>query len=333
MDDGSSSAGNDGKGKGKEKDQESVGVASGVDSRVQDGSKVNRIVDSAIRLTRDMLTGPPSGSDLGRQLDSSKGQASTETSRTDRVGESSVRLHASTSSPQAFGSSHSQAHIAAEEAAFSDFLNGTDVQTTLPIEGGIPWSSSADVPEHVDSSYGSASFSPQPSRSVADQQRRDGDAVVALLSQPDTLTSDEFEDDALPLEARESLRRALFDVSAPAARDWDVLLNFMPEYLGGGEQSRRLGNTSSEMSRAMESMLHFGVSDPEEAKKLWTEQWSDVLNRYTDEVWGDLGPLIKQARAEIEQIDETKAEDVPPDTPALRRLRAILGHLRGGTAI
>jgi len=50
------------------------------------------------------------------------------------------------------------------------------------------------------------------------------------------------------------------------------------------------------------------------------------LTRYTDEVWGGLLPLVRQARQEMEEMgNEGSVKEKPT---ALRRLEAILGHLQ-----
>lgn len=55
--------------------------------------------------------------------------------------------------------------------------------------------------------------------------------------------------------------------------------------------------------------------------------WIGVQDRYHDEVWGFLQPVLEDARAEIEE----KGEGLGPaeDGPAVRRLRMILMHMKG----
>ncbi|PQE24760.1 zinc finger c2h2-type protein [Rutstroemia sp. NJR-2017a BVV2] len=56
--------------------------------------------------------------------------------------------------------------------------------------------------------------------------------------------------------------------------------------------------------------------------------WEGVLNGYTDEVWGGLAPLVREAREEVEKLKEGRiAGEEKGDVKALRRLRAVLGHL------
>ena len=56
--------------------------------------------------------------------------------------------------------------------------------------------------------------------------------------------------------------------------------------------------------------------------------WIGVQERYHDEVWGFLQPVLEEARAEIE---EKGVEGLGPgeDGPAVRRLKMILMHMKG----
>lgn len=56
----------------------------------------------------------------------------------------------------------------------------------------------------------------------------------------------------------------------------------------------------------------------------WLSNWIDVLRSYTDEVWGDMLPIVQETRAQLEQ---TKAGATSLDTKAVARLKMILGHL------
>lgn len=53
--------------------------------------------------------------------------------------------------------------------------------------------------------------------------------------------------------------------------------------------------------------------------------WVGVQERYHDEVWGFLQPVLEEARAEIE-------EKGGEDGPAVRRLKMILMHMKIGRA-
>jgi len=60
-------------------------------------------------------------------------------------------------------------------------------------------------------------------------------------------------------------------------------------------------------------------------RELWLSEWNDVLNGYTDEVWGDLLPTVQTARTQLEEM-RTGVNNL--DTKAIARLKMILGHVR-----
>jgi hypothetical protein len=74
--------------------------------------------------------------------------------------------------------------------------------------------------------------------------------------------------------------------------------------------------------------MHFGAVDADEARQTWISQWSRLLTSYQDEVWGDLGDLVEEARTEVQRMEEARPDEKPQEPKALLRLRAILGHLR-----
>lgn len=64
-----------------------------------------------------------------------------------------------------------------------------------------------------------------------------------------------------------------------------------------------------------------------ESRESLVAQWENVLNRYTDDVWGDLLPLVKKARGEVAAFRQDPVEAVSLHPKALRRLGLVLGHL------
>lgn len=72
----------------------------------------------------------------------------------------------------------------------------------------------------------------------------------------------------------------------------------------------------------------YGDGDGDGGLEAWREQWEGVLTRYTDEVWGGLLPLVREARREVEGMRKG-GESGAEKSVALRRLGAILGHLQG----
>jgi hypothetical protein len=59
--------------------------------------------------------------------------------------------------------------------------------------------------------------------------------------------------------------------------------------------------------------------------------WVGVHERYHDEVWGFLEPVLEAARAEIEEEEQQGQEGIGGgvDGPAVRRLKMILVHMKG----
>ena len=56
------------------------------------------------------------------------------------------------------------------------------------------------------------------------------------------------------------------------------------------------------------------------------QPWTDILDRYHDEVWGDMLPLVKEAWEELKSANSSPG-GIPHDRPALRRLGMLLKHL------
>ncbi|KEY64971.1 hypothetical protein S7711_08212 [Stachybotrys chartarum IBT 7711] len=160
------------------------------------------------------------------------------------------------------------------------------------------------------------------SASVRNQEAMDGLNVLRLLSQSDMSEDEEAthtQDPGVTPDAVASLRHALFGGSNGRQDEaaWDRLLNFMPDFL-------------SENTVSPESVSYTGISDIGSARQTWLRQWGEVLSSYTDEVWGDLGPLAAEAKREVATL-ATKEDSTgdKKDITALARLRQVLGHIRG----
>jgi hypothetical protein len=63
---------------------------------------------------------------------------------------------------------------------------------------------------------------------------------------------------------------------------------------------------------------------PEMQDEEWLNSWIGVLNGYTDEVWGDMLPVVRETRM---QLEEVKKGELQIDNKAVARLKMILGHL------
>lgn len=311
--------------KGKEKDapgDESVQPA----PRPADGNSVMaRLGKSAAGLSRSVFQSTPSANglaDLGRSA--GKAEASSSSSvNPETVAESSLTARASSSAgPAVFRSSQAGAHAAAEEAAFSEFLDSTEVfNPTTEAWPATAWTASgstATVPS------GHALMPSAVGSSVAQQQDSDGLEVVHLLSHADEEMAPYEEEVSLSETELNNLRRALFDDGAPAqmsASDWNNMLNLVPDFARGPEGSENGAR------RAEDSYMALGVTDTAEAGQLWLEEWHRVLTSYTDEVWGDLADLVREARADVQKVKESRDGQMP-DLTALRRLRTVITRVR-----
>lgn len=161
-------------------------------------------------------------------------------------------------------------------------------------------------------------------KSVVEVEATDGAAVADILSQPDDysmLPAVEDQDEIISPDVDAKIRAALFNTGSSGRLPWDHLLNFTPSFIPAPGSSVRPAQ-----SRA-ESAAHLGVVDQGEAAEMWLRGWSDVLSSYTDEVWGDLGALVQAAKHEVEQLSTDSTGRT--ETPALSRLKMILGHVRG----
>lgn len=293
-------------------------------------SMVARLGKSAAGLSKSIFQATPSANDLISAGTSGKAGASSSTfaspssgSRLDALAESSGAARSSSSAGVgSFRSGHVAAHTAAQEAAFSDFLDGTEIQglgnTTLETK----WQEAAPSSEKP------ADHDPLPaqaSSSVAEQQRRDGLAVVELLSQADEeIPFHEQEQMGMSDEELRIMRRALFEDESSlqvSAVDWNNILNFVPDFLRGPDGAR------GDAGPAETSYMNLGVTDTTEAGQRWLEEWNRVLTGYNDEVWGDLGDLVKEARNDVQQAKK-RQDKQQPDFTAIRRLQTVLTRVR-----
>lgn len=306
----------EGKGKGvaqSRSDQEATGQA---------GSKsvLSRLGQSATALSRSVVQSTPAVNDLASLASSEKSGPSSSSRQAEPLAESTFRAAApSTSGAGAFRSGHTNAHVAAEEAAFSDFLDSTNVFVpTNPIGLDKAWEAAT-----------SATMTPTISRnahesSVAEQEKKDGGEVVQLLSHFDEEMPGYDEQVILSEPELKSLRQALFEDGSPSqisASDWNNMLNFVPDFLRGHEDSHGIPEARGS------SYMTLGVTDTAEAGQLWLNEWNRVLTGYNDEVWGDLGDLVQQARTEVQKIQDGQ-EGQSSDPVALRRLRTVLHRVR-----
>lgn len=321
------------KGKGKEvgTSEEAVGAS----HNGQNGDDLlSRIAKSATSLpsalfSKETMSGAVSGLGNGEKGEGSRTAASAARAQEslERVGESSAQIHSTSHGTEAIRSAQTEEHIAMQEASFAAFLDTTEPLTAPEAPVGSlegAWHMRSSVPSSTVPTMNSHWAHPLPAETVAEQEARDGMDVVALLSGDldlDAELADPGEDTISP-DDMASLRKALFGNdpdSNSSAIAWDHALNFIPPSLLGFDGIPAASSTKDLM----------GTDDMSEGWDSWVDQWSRVLTGYHDEVWGDLGALVEEAKKEVKQLEEVKPGERPPEPTALLRLRAILGHLRG----
>ena len=150
-----------------------------------------------------------------------------------------------------------------------------------------------------------------------EDHNRDGAEVVALLSDPTFSIDDDPADSwhCLPHEddstnnAFNNKDHPLHDCKAAPAEAASNPLDLIPDFNRSFD-----GNVlrSSDEEAALQS------------QDIWP--WVDILSRYHDEVWGDMLPLVQEAREEI-RVASTSEDGALRDRPAIRRLGMLLGHL------
>ncbi|KAF5973676.1 hypothetical protein FBULB1_8159 [Fusarium bulbicola] len=240
-----------------------------------------------------------SGSSITGRNSSSTGEAS------------SHRLHSTAPGE----SLRSQANLVsgASAEAFDAFFNA---DSKLEVENASQHGRLPNQSHHV----------PSTPSAISEQEKMDGAALVNLLDDSSGALDGvllgahdpDAEDEGFTPEAAAKLREALFTAdSAFSGFRWDDLLNFNPEFLD-----------QSGPEADFERQLHFGTTSADEVRNSYLDQWDKVLNGYTEYVWGDLEPLIAEARREVVGV-KNQGLDAVPRTKALDRLRQILGHVRG----
>lgn len=304
------------KGKGKESSNET-----------SNDSLAARVAKSASVLSQSLVNSRPKGDDISQAIPAEKGQArSTFPSALvdDNAGSYQRPPAATSSSHAAFRGGQTSQHIAQEEQAFSDFLDTqVSVAEETPVLPPAPPLSFQSTPGESRSNRSLSALS------IAEQEQRDGAEVLHLLSQADNEPL-EFDDaPEMSDESLNSLRAALFSggASTTRSREWDTMLNFIPDFVRP-DADGRADYAGKNVDKSLETQSAMGLEHSPDIARLWVEQWHDVLTAYTDEVWGDLGPLVQQAKKEIEQLQEAPPDQPPPNTKALQRLRLLLGHIR-----
>ncbi|KAF2088076.1 hypothetical protein K490DRAFT_64752 [Saccharata proteae CBS 121410] len=103
----------------------------------------------------------------------------------------------------------------------------------------------------------------------------------------------------------------------------DHPLNLRPEFAAATINNPELEREIAELSTTLnnESQMYF---TPSAQRQQWLSEWEDVLNSYTDEVWGELLPTVRAAREQLQQVQNGIDR---MDSKAVARLKMILGHV------
>lgn len=171
----------------------------------------------------------------------------------------------------------------------------------------------------------------------------DGDAVLALLSNPDFSVDDAPTDTFSTSNEVDSAADLFMDAQfgaqdvqryksqLPDPPDHGVPsparpLNLIPDFVSQRMDGVYGGNISfSATTQSDEANYMHHVTRPQ-STPVFLEPWMEVLTRYQDEVWGDMLPLVQQALREIKGA-QGGADSALQGHSAVDRLRMVLGHL------
>ncbi|KAH7270482.1 uncharacterized protein BKA55DRAFT_683540 [Fusarium redolens] len=297
----------------QENDTSAKSKGKAIDNGAGNSDSITSRLQASGRLALNAFgTGPDiSGQRPGEKASSSGGSSNIGRNSSSTGEASSHRLRSTTQGE----SLRSQTNLdsGASSQAFNAFISA---DSTLEVEDASQYGKLPNQSHNI----------PSTPSAVLEQEKMDGAAVVNLLDGPSGeldgvlfgAHGPDAEDEGLTPEAAAKLREALFPADlVPSGFRWDDLLNFNPEFLD-----------QSGPEADFERQLHFGTTSADEARNSYLDQWDKVLNGYTEYVWGDIEPLIAEARREVEE-SKTRGPDAMPQTKALDRLRQILGHVRG----
>ncbi|KAG4419916.1 hypothetical protein IFR04_006953 [Cadophora malorum] len=286
-------------------------------------SLLSRVAASATGLTRNAFI-IPNPNELNQQAASALSN-SNKTQHIPNAGASSSTWAESSRAPQAqsnpptsssgLRAGHSELHAQASENEFSSFLDGIDSFVPSESFGNIPVS---ETSKGFDEAWVSSRDSRQPIHSpenwtITEQEQQDGSEVLAILSDLSALDS-QMEEPPPLLESDEDYDWGL--TSAQIAKLRELTKDILPA-------PSQHANTSADNS--LNLLPDF--QGQEGAREQYVEEWESVLNRYADEVWGGLAPLVREARKEVEEAKSNPTGDDKREMKAVRRLGAILGHL------
>lgn len=165
-------------------------------------------------------------------------------------------------------------------------------------------------------------------------EQRDGSEVVALLDTPGAL----FPVDSLPIDIADSM-----DVNANELFASDILATQNSSYahlrptitdhdLAGRHglvQPSNPTNLLPDIAVRSPLIVASPLLTPPADEDSWLAAWNDVLERYTDDVWGENIAVVRDARVLIQEVKTgASRDDAGGKQRALRRLRAVLNHVK-----
>lgn len=153
-------------------------------------------------------------------------------------------------------------------------------------------------------------------------QYNDGAAVVALLSDP-ALTMDEEPGSTLNLENDRGKGRNYkrLQTENRSAKSVDAIqlsnpLDLVPDF------SARWNSSQASLAFQKDGYEGGHLLDPRQRD---VQPWIDILDKYHDEVWSEMLPLVREAREEFKAANENLT--CHQDGPAIQRLKMVLQHL------
>ncbi|KAI9846514.1 MAG: hypothetical protein M1837_003935 [Sclerophora amabilis] len=289
-------------------------------------SMTSRIAASASGLAQDIFGGPSGSASLTNALESSQARSEkSQSSVPSSSSSSSGHIQATAQSHQPYSSFRTPAGVSAEaterghggwaaehmiEADYDGFVNGQARLPEASREGFVP-PITDESPRATDSRSSSSQTHYQP-------QASDGAAVVALLASP-----------GLTVQTDDPTSRLQNETPIPPLPPYAPTAAFNAPY--NVESNRNpLNLIPASLLEGPHVHTHAETTNLATSREQWLRDWDGVLNAYTDEVWGDLLPAVRDAREEIENVKSGRENELgSQQLGAVARLQMMLGHLKG----
>jgi hypothetical protein len=212
-----------------------------------------------------------------------------------------------------------QAFLHADPIAANPFVEGASVISTGERHA---WASEF-LDEGATAAQSEGPANHQPWEQLDDEpheDHRDGEAVRQLLSDPNFVAMTDVYDVEEPLAADD-----LFPASLSVEEQYAV--EKIRSDLPGAPVHRGVPvDSPMNLLPSLEPRSTYNMDDVLQSTRRdqLLEEWSGVLRSYTDEVWGEMLPAVREVR---EELEEAKRGGVLNDK-ALARLRMVLDHVR-----